>query len=342
MFFSVRCLRSDGHSSSSNTFRISSRDMKLIVDRLLTLHNRDSTKRTYLAVWRKFNNFVIKLDIKPPTWEERTAMFMADMIANGAQSSSVKSYISAIKRILADDGYTWDDNIVLLSSLTRACKLKNDHVRTRLPIGYGLMELLLFEIARQYVTLSNQPYLCVMYQAIIALGYYGLLRAGELTFSQHVIKAKDVHVALNKPKMLLVLYSSKTHDRSSYPQKIRVTVNENYDSGFRYNTRASNMVKRYFCPFDLLHKYLTVRGEFDEDSDPLFIFRGGAVVMPSHARQMLRKCLKQLGLNENLYDLHSLCIGRASDMVHKFHYSVEEVKRAGRWKSSCVYRYIRN
>ena len=61
-------------------------------------------------------------------------LFIAQLIEEGMQSSTVKSYISAIKTTLITDGYTWDNSKILLSSLTRACKVVKDHVRTRLPI----------------------------------------------------------------------------------------------------------------------------------------------------------------------------------------------------------------
>ena len=92
----------------------------MIIEKLKAAGQKQSTKHTYLSVWRKFNSFLIKLDIKPPSWEERTVMFIAFCVEEGAQSSTVKSYISAIKRILINDGYIWNDQLVLLSSLTRA------------------------------------------------------------------------------------------------------------------------------------------------------------------------------------------------------------------------------
>ena len=142
---------------------------------------------------------------------------MAHLINEGMQSSTVKSYISAIKHTLIDDEYPWDDNKVLLTSLTHACKLVNDKVRTRLPIQWGLLELILFEIQCKFMQYDSQPYLCILYQAMFALGYYGLMRIGELTLSPHTVKAKNVHLAHNKDKLLIVLYSSKTHDSGSVP-----------------------------------------------------------------------------------------------------------------------------
>ena len=134
----------------------------------------------------------------------------------------VKTYVSAIKRILIDDGYLWNQQRILLNALTKTCRLVNDKVFTRLPIQCGLLELMLYEFERMFQN-SRQFYLDVMYKAIFLLGYYGLMRVGELTLSKHVMKGANVHVALNRRKILIVLYSSKTHTSAMRPQKIRIT-----------------------------------------------------------------------------------------------------------------------
>ena len=48
------------------------------------------------------------------------------MIENGNKSSTIHSYVSAIKGILKADKYPWNDNLMLLDSLTKAGKLQND------------------------------------------------------------------------------------------------------------------------------------------------------------------------------------------------------------------------
>ena len=85
--------------------------------------------KNYLCVWRQFNDFIMCLDMIPKSWEERTLLFVEHMIeVHKAQSSTVKSYVSAIKRMLIDDNYKWDDNKILLMSLTRPCRLINDRL----------------------------------------------------------------------------------------------------------------------------------------------------------------------------------------------------------------------
>ena len=301
--------------------------MNRILDGLLTRHNRASTNRNYLSIWRTFNNFLIKLDVKPPTWEEWVALFLAYQVQNGSQSSTIKSYTSAIKSVLKNDGYQWNDSKILLSSLTKSCKLKNDKLYTRLPITFKLLELLLFEVCRLF---NKQWYLEVMYKAMLVLGYFGLLRIGKMAASEHVMKAANVHIGTNKDKIMIVVYSSKTHDASMRPQKIKIT-----------GVAGKTGLLQYFCPFKLARQYMNLRGNYDTKTDPSFVFSDGKSVMPQHFRAVLKKLISALGLEEDLYNVQSLHIGRASDMVHRLGYSVQEAKFAGRWKSNAVYKYIR-
>ena len=76
------------------------------------------------------------------SWEERTSLFGAYLVDKGVQSSTLKSYFSAIKHVLKQDGYLWEDKKALLSSLVKGCKLENDRVKIRLPIQRGLLELI--------------------------------------------------------------------------------------------------------------------------------------------------------------------------------------------------------
>ena len=301
--------------------------MEAILDKLKNKRVRNSTSKIYLSVWRSFNKFLIKLDQKPSLWEDRVALFCAYLIDQGFQSQTIKSYVSAIKGVLKDDGYNWNENRVLISSLTKACRLVNDKVKTRLPISQNLLEVMLFEIQRIF---CNQGYLEALYKAIFAMGYYGLLRVGEMTKSQHVIKAKDVHIGRNKNKILLILYSSKTHGAESNPQQIKITG----------KIESANNLN--FCPFRIMNQYLAIRGDtFDTFDEQFFIFQGKIPVEPRHARDTLNLILRNLGLNPALYGMHSTRIGRCSDLL-KRQVPLAVVKLAGRWRSNAVYKYIKS
>ena len=208
----------------------------------------------------------------------------------------------------------------------------NDKVRTRLPFQCSLLEVILFEVQRHFNALE-QFYLEILYKALFAICYYGLMRIGEVTQSQHVLKARDVHIASNKDKMLILLFSSKTHDKLARPQKIKITSNRKEKSG-RY-------LHRHFCPFNLLRKYMKLRGGYTDDKKQLFVFRDSSPVTPHHARSVLRTIIGRLNLDASLYGMHSFHIGRTTDLI-KYGYPIEEIKLMGRWRSNVVYKYVRH
>ena len=175
---------------------------------------------------------------------------------------------------------------------------------------------ILFEVQRIY-GLKGQIYLEILYKALFAIAYNGLMRISEVTLSDHVVKAKDVHPALNKDKILVILYSSKTHSTGMKPQKIKITSSLIEKSGF--------YAKRNFCPFDLIQQYMTARGDYFSTEEQFFIFKDGSPVTAWNARETLRACLKNLGLNAGMYGFHSFRFGRTTDWI-KYNYSLEEMK----------------
>ena len=323
---------STGSKSSSTSSKISSSHINNILERLKGQQTRKSTSDNYLGIWRNLNKFLLDLDCKLlSSWEEKTALFGAYLVDKGVQSSTLKSYFSAIKHILKLDGYIWDDNKILLNSLVRSCKLENDTVKTRLPIQKGLLEMLLFEINRKYTSKSNQqPYLVSLYQAIFCLAYYGMMRVGELALGNHSIKACNIHVGNNKDKILIVLYSSKTHGKESRPQKVKISA-----------LPKKSQLNRFFCPFKIIIKYMYLRGSYKNEEEQFFVFSDKSPVRPNHIRNLLRELLDKLSLDGKLYDVHSFRGGRTVDLA-KFGYSIDRIKEMGRWRSNAVYRYLKD
>ena len=313
-------LKATSRASTSGS-RISSDDMRRILERLKCTQIRNSTKRNYQSVWKKFNEFMVKLDNWPVFWEDRVSLFGAYLVEQGIQSSTLRSYVSAIKHTLQLDGFKWVDDKVLLSVLVCASRMVNDTLMVHLPIHLGLLELLLFELERLYDT---QPYLCVLYQAAFSLAYYGLI-----TQSPHVCKASDVHISANKNKLLIILYTSKTHSTANIPQKIKITKSE-----------SVGRAKHHFCPFRLLRKYIMLRGSYRDKNEQFLVFSDHSPVTPNAARLVLRKLFISLNLNHMVYRFHSFRSGRALDLL-KFGATIARIKYLGRWKSNVVFKYLK-
>ena len=186
------------HSSdtASSTLTISTDGMEKIIDKLRCQNHRSSTKMNYHCIWKKFNEFFIRLDRKPNSWEDQIILFVGFLIEEKKKSTTIRSYVSAIKTVLLQDGIRLNQDQYLLSSLTKACKLKNDQVRIRLPLQKGIVNLILDQVDNYYNN-KGQVFLQLLYKALFSSAYYGMLRVSELT---HPIKALEFMLERIKAK----------------------------------------------------------------------------------------------------------------------------------------------
>ena len=314
-------------STSSKSSKISIDEINAVIEDMRNRRHRGTTKITYMNIWRAFNKFLIRLDRRPPSWEERLTLYVGYLIGKGAQSCTIRTYVSAIRSKLADDDYELKERKLLFSALTQACCLVNDVIKTRLPIQKGLLHLILSELDKIYDVERNQAYLALVFKCIIIIAYYGLLRISELV-GIHAVKAKDVYCSWEDQKIKLVLYTSKTHGRNRRPQEIKITAEEeSYDI-------------RFHSPFQLITVFGQARGNYNTEDENFFIYHDHSPVKPSHVRRALNRAISRLGLSASLYGTHSMRIGRATDML-KFGMSIDDIKVVGRWRSNTVFKYIR-
>ena len=149
--------------------------------------------------WKNFNNFIIKLDRRPKDWEQGVSWYASHLFKHKFQSSTIKSYISAIKATLMNDDYPWDDGKVMFNTIINSCSIVNDVVQNKLPIQNGLLEMLLFELERKYSALEYHEKL---YKAFFCVAHYGMFRMCELAKGSHTLLAKDIHSATGKKKII--------------------------------------------------------------------------------------------------------------------------------------------
>ena len=243
--------------------------MENIVDYLKTQRHRNSTQAQYYSIWKSFNSFFLKLDVKPKKWEDRITLFVGYLVQCNKKSSTVKSYISAIKAVLYGVGIDVTTDQVLMNALTRACRLRNDITMTRLPIKYNLLRSILTTLSDVF---EKQPYLHILYKAMFLTMYYGLLRVGEVTYSEHVVKAVDVQIGINKQKLMFILRSSKTHTKGDKPQIIKISADEGNDVISSRRIKSNENIAN--CPFQAVRAYLAMRRRMcSSKNEPFFIFR---------------------------------------------------------------------
>lgn len=105
------------------------------------------------------------------------------------------------------------------------------------------------------------------------------MRVGAVTDSEHAIKAKNVHIAANKNKIRITLFTSKTHGWGSHPQEIKISSRE-ATGKFMGGTHS---IENFFCPFVTIRRYMNMRGSYYSDNENFFIFRDGTPVTHTQA-----------------------------------------------------------
>ena len=63
----------DQSASSSST--LSTAAIKSVIENLKLQKFRNSTKMNYYGIWKNFNQFFLKLDVKPDNWEDRLTLY---------------------------------------------------------------------------------------------------------------------------------------------------------------------------------------------------------------------------------------------------------------------------
>ena len=287
-------------------------------------------RQNYYCIWRTFNKFFLKLDIKPKNWEDRLLLFVGYLVEKQLKFTSIRNYISAIKSVLVEIDVRINEDTYLLNSLIKACRYKNDRVRTQMPIQKPLLDRLLSQMNQHFMD-KGQVYLCRLYRALLAAGYYGLLRVSKLTSGEHPMCVADVHIACNKNKLLFILRTSKTHWTDNKPQMVKIS------STTRSHTETSKSTLN--CPFTILKEYLAVRPTCKSRMEPFFFFSDRLPVRPDHLCITLKQSITQIGCYSSCYNTMSLRAGRACDLL-KLGVSVETIKKLGRWKSNAVFTYL--
>ena len=190
--------------------------------------------------------------------------------------------------------------------------------------------MLLFELERLY---HDQCYLQTMYKALFCMVYYGLMRIGELAQGPHAVKACDVHIGRNKSKIMVVLFTSKTHGRGARPQKIKINASK--------MSPKTKLITKFFCPFQVVRAYLNMHGGYTSKEENFFVLGDHTAVSQNMVQMVLRQLLNEkLNLNPSVYDFIGFRSGRATDMFETG-YTVDQIKHAGRWKSNAVYKYLK-
>lgn len=253
----------------------------------------------------------------PPV--EQIVNFIAYLSLNGYAESTARAYVGAIGYECKINGFEDSTNRFIVSKVLEGFKRLNSRVDTRLPIT----EKILARLTGALSSVCSSFYEAKLFTAAYTLAFFAFLRVGELAISkgnnsQTILGIGDVNIQNNQ--LTLCIRCSKTDQLG---KGVKVVVN-NHGS--------------IICPVQAMTKFLEVRPNFP---GPLFCHFGGKPLTRYQFSAVLDKVIVAIGLESKYYKSHSFRIGAATTAADKG-FSDEEIKIAGRWKSSAFRTYIRS
>jgi len=275
-----------------------------------------NSRRSYSSGLNRYMKFCALYDLDPlDISEAKLLRFIAYISALGLRVSSIKVYLAGVRSWTVTAGFAIP---VLYTPRVKLAlrSLERDEAPPSRVAPLQLATLSRFTL----FLIPSQDNLMVL--AALSLAYFGCLRSAEYCYNRELSQGllrKDVDILPTRPLSL----------------RLTVRASKTLLHGFSVVLGCTH---RIFCPVCLMRAYLSaVPGG---PSDPLFRFRGGHLMTHMRLTTIMRSVLARMGLNHNLYSLHSLRAGAATDAA-ALGAAAHVIQSLGRWRSAAYMAYLR-
>ena len=302
--------------------------MELAVQELFSAGLAASTKRVYQTGTDHYLRFCASLSLSPyPTSKQVLALFVAHLYQEGLCSSTVKSYLSAVRhsQIALGLGDPQVANMPQLAYVTRGLwklTVKGDR-NQRLPFTPHILRQL-------HAVWECYPnwYDATMLWAACCMCFFGFLRSGEIVVPSDSDYDPTVHLSLGDVRV----------DNTSSPSYLEIYIKASKTDPFWQGVRVYlGKSNTDICPVASVLAYMVVRGP---RQGPFFVFADGHGLTRDRLVTALRSALHSAGIPEHNYAGHSFRVGAATTAAQN---GVPEsiIKTMGCWESAAYMLYIR-
>jgi hypothetical protein len=255
--------------------------------------------------------------------DEWTLCLFATWLAQDLKVASIKVYLSAVRALHIEQGYTdpMKDCLRLQRVLKGIKRSQGASPDTRLPVTPIILRSIFHH-------LDMGTYDDVMFWAACCLAYFGFLRSSEFTVPNATAFSSHLHLSVN----------DVTVDQRVDPSQIQVNIKVSKTDPFRQGCIiALGQGRSPLCPVEAVLSYLSIRGG---TSGPLFVRANGVPLTRTFFTERLRTLLSAAGI-AGRYSSHSFRIGAATSAALA---GVPEhmIQTLGRWTSSAYLTYIRS
>ena len=309
----------------------------------------DSTEKMYKSAWGKWQAWsrrhAWESDLLSPTRsklenEDRLLGFLAYVGWIGGSAATVKQALFAVKamhkRLGAGDPTEGMHRIWILAN---AMERKSDKKPRRLGVTPNMMKWL-HEQLDEKTQVGEFKIDCVMLRSAVTLAWFFMLRAKEYADSGGV----DMGMIVRGCDIKLSKDGENTRcgeEANELTLQFRKTKADQQSFGESKTVVATGVLG--LCPVEPMVKFRDVAphrfGEHPEAVQPLFKWTKGTTLKRLEIQALLQRAAVAQNLPPSRFMSHSLRIGGASALFQATG-EIETVKRAGRWSSSTVQRYL--
>ena len=281
-----------------------------------------STARTFSPGIKEYISFCHRYDIIAHTPTPADLEMFVAHLSVGRMATTVRVYLSAVRHyLLCNNGPVELLRSARLAAMVKGLDRTSKPPRSTLRKAVTLQDL---AIISKFLSASNYGnHDRAMLWAAITVGFYGLLRAGEYTSAS----------ATATPAPSTLTCSQVEAAGSSYKLFLgRTKTSQDGNGGTVFLSPSGGPI----CAVSALNCYLSYDPLSQrEKGSPLFRFADGRFLTRDDISLILRSALRSTSISS-----HSLRIGGATHMATAGA-SEQDIQLAGRWRSRCYLRYVR-
>ena len=261
--------------------------------------------------------------------ETKLCKFVSYLASEGLKHRTIKTYLSGVRYLQIRSGFPdpFHSHMPCLDYTVRGVKRveseRGGGQRTRLPITPPLLRRMKGVWEKTAASRDTK-----MIWAACCLGFFGFLRAGEMTAPESGSFDRSANLGFDDVAI----------DNLAAPSFIRVTIKQSKTDPFRSGVDIFlGRTRTDLCPVAAMLSYLTVRGA---GPGPLFSFADGRWLTRSRFVVQVREALAAAGVDQGKYCGHSFRIGAATTAAAR---GIEDsiIKTLGRWESAAYLQYVR-
>ena len=281
-----------------------------------------NTRSTYTQAWTAFTVFrrCLEFNVEQPASAEQIAEFIGWLSLEGKAPATIAAYIAGISFWHKFKFATDPTNHCLVRQILKGVRRIKRQPDSRAPINDVLFEKILTVLP----TLVSSDYERQLFQAAMAIGYFGFLRVSEFTAAgkfdpEPPLLGADV-IFKGRSEVLLSIRRSK-NNQTGPPQVVVLPSSKNSNKP---------------CPVRILAGYKKAR---PPNGQSFLSHYDGSPLTRYQFQTMIKKAGEALGLEKRI-TAHSLRIGAATTAYSQA-WPEATIMGAGRWRSAAYKRYIR-